>query len=129
MIYIGMVGSRERDSEEDYMLVRRHIIEYKVKFISITIVSGGADGIDSIARRVADDLGIPIIEHLPKYEEYSEKGNDIYSDRNKLIAIDSKYLNAYHINMSGGTMNTVRQFKELGKNIVDKLRIYNKVIN
>lgn len=127
MIYIGMVGSRKRDSKEDYYLVRKDIIEYKVKFCFITIVSGGADGIDNIARRVADDLGIPIIEHLPKYEEYSEKGDDIYFERNELIAIDSGYLNAYPINMEGGTMNTVKHFRDLGKS--KNLIIKNKVVN
>ena len=98
-----------------------------MRFVNITIVSGGADGIDNIARRVCDDLGIPIIEHLPKREEYAIKGDDIYFERNLLIAKDSGYLNAYPINMKGGTMNTVKHFRDLGKS--KNLVIKNKVVN
>ena len=123
MMYIGIVGSRKRNSNKDYQLVKQHILLFKREF-PITLVSGGAKGIDSIAKKIANELNIPIIEFLPNKSEYTYKGNGIYFERNKQIAETSDYLLAYPINNSGGTMNTVKFFIKLGKK--ENLRIFNK---
>jgi len=119
MIYIGIVGSRHRDE-----LIRIHalIIKKENEYGEITIVSGGATGIDDNAYDMCMKLGVPILVIPPKRYEYHIKGNDIFFERNKLIAIKSNELHAYPQNRRGGTMNTVRHFRELGKK--DKLFIY-----
>ncbi len=124
MIFIGIVGSRKR---VEYIRVHNMVRNAINKYGDITIVSGGAKGIDTTALIVANELGIPIIEYKPKLDEYSNKydndnnlifkgkGNDIYFERNELIAKKSDYLYAFPLGryMVGGTMNTVGQFIEL----------------
>jgi len=54
------------------------------------------------------------------------KGNRIYYERNKKIAEKSDWLMAFPINNKGGTMNTVRAFRSLGKSA--HLQIFNKLV-
>ena len=60
-------------------------------------------------------LGIPILIYFPNLQEYATKRNDIYFERNELIAKTSDYLYAFPLNRTGGTMNTVGHFIRLGK--------------
>ena len=90
----------------------------------ICVVSGGAEGIDTDAKFVAKELGIPIIEFKPNKAEYSIKGNDIYFERNKLIAEKSNLLFAFPLNRSGGTMNTIKHFRNIHGKYTDRLRIF-----
>ena len=49
------------------------------------VISGGAEGIDSLAADLAEARGIPVVEHLPKYRRWEPEG---YKARNQLIAED-----------------------------------------
>ena len=111
MKYVGIVGSRNRSEAKYISLILNHL---KEKYI-ITLVSGGAKGIDSEAERIAKSLGIPTIIYRPNMSEYKIKRNAIYYERNKLIAEKCDYLFAFPLNNKGGTMNTVEHFIELGK--------------
>ena len=119
MIYIGIVGSRLR---KEIGKIHEVIIKAENKYKDITVVSGGAEGIDSNAYDVCMSLGVPILVIPPKRHEYHFKGNDIYFERNELIAIKSNELHAFPMSGKGGTMNTVKHFIKLGKE--DKLFIY-----
>ena len=61
----------------------------------------------------------------PKYDEYRIKGNNIYFERNKLIAQQSTFLFAFPLNNSGGTLDTINWWKKLNKDknklIVDNI--------
>lgn len=133
MIYIGIVGSRKRNELERILRIVRDAVS---TYGEVTVVSGGAIGIDDNAKVIAHILDVPIIEYLPKHDEYNDiydecddtilifkgKGNDIYFERNKLIAVKSDELHAFPLNQRGGTMNTIKHFRNLGKE--DKLFIY-----
>lgn len=111
-IYIGIVGSRERTEK-----TKIKAILSKERFIhgNIIAVSGGADGIDDDVEWACRKLGIPLLTFFPKLDEYKIKRNDIYFERNELIAIISNYMHAFPLNRSGGTMNTINHFIRLGK--------------
>jgi len=111
MKYIGIVGSRNR-SEIKHIT---YVLNYFKEKMDITLVSGGAKGIDTEAEKIAKSLYIPTFILKPNMSEYKIKGNSIYFERNKLIAEKSDWLFAYPLNMKGGTMNTVKHFRELGK--------------
>lgn len=111
-IYIGIVGSTLRSEKEK---IKEIIIKERLKHDEITIVSGGAIGIDDDAQDACKQLGIPILIIYPKLEEYIFKGDNIYFERNKCIAIKSTYLYAFPHGERCGTMNTVNHFIRLGK--------------
>ena len=118
MIYISIVGSRQRTEK-----TKIKGILFKERFIhgNIIAVSGGADGIDDDVRWACKQLGIPLLTYFPKLDEYNVKGDDIYFERNELIAIISNYMHAFPLNR-GGTTNTINHFISLGKK--ERLTIY-----
>ena len=124
MIYIGIVGSRKRTERIHIREILRHfLLLSKGRDSEICLVSGGAKGIDTEAEQIADSLGIEKLIFKPKRNEYSIKGDDIYFERNKLIAEKSDILFAFPLNRKGGTMDTIKHFINIhGKN-TDKLRI------
>jgi hypothetical protein len=83
-----------------------------------TLVSGGAEGADSLAARFAREHGLGLIEHLPDFERYGydRPGTlEAYFQRNSLIVRDASVLIAFFgpgqppsVNKSG-TMDTVRK--------------------
>lgn len=120
VIYIGIVGSGLRTERTKILEILRN---ERKKHKNIIVVSGGAKGIDSVAYWACKILGIPILIYFPNLEEYATKRNDIYFERNELIAKTSDYLYAFPQSRSGGgTMNTVGHFIRLGKE--KRLTIY-----
>ena len=69
MKYIGVVGSREFNNEE---LLFRTLNGFLEQFTYITLVSGGAKGADTLAKKYAISKNINIIEYLPDYEKYGK---------------------------------------------------------
>ena len=116
MIYIGIVGSTIRNEKTKIIKI---LSSEKSKHKDIIAVTGGAIGIDENVRIACKKLGIPLLTYFPKLVEYETKEDDIYFERNELIAIKSNYLHAFPIRYSfgrvGGTMNTVNHFIRLGK--------------
>ena|SRR5690606_32876749 len=71
---VAIVGSR---GINDYGLVRRKIIqyfwhEYTSKPLDFSIVSGGARGVDALAKRFAEEFSIPIEEVKPDWEQWGK---------------------------------------------------------
>jgi predicted Rossmann fold nucleotide-binding protein DprA/Smf involved in DNA uptake len=119
MIYIGIIGSRRRSEKRKIKLI---LIKERIKHGEITVVSGGAGGIDDDAQWACKELGLRILIIYPNKAEYKIKGNDIYSERNEVVAEISDYMHSFPLHRSGGTMNTIAHFIRLGKR--DKLKIY-----
>ena len=78
------------------------------------IVSGGARGIDSLARDYAVRKGIRLTQILPKYEKY---GRAAPLKRNEEIAKYADEAIAFWDGRSKGTQHTIESFKTLGKKI------------
>lgn len=81
----------------------------------VTIVSGGANGADSIGEAIAKDLSLPTIIHLPDWSQ----GRGAGFARNKLIVRDADVVLAFFAPgpRSNGTANTVAQAKIAGKRV------------
>lgn len=116
MIYIGIVGSRYRDREEDYnavvkrfrtVMVTAGIMEMDMK--NVTIVSGGCSrGADRFAEIIADNFGLKKIVYRPQWREHGKKAGLL---RNVLIAEQSDILIAcVSKNRQGGTGHTIAEF-------------------
>ena len=69
MVKLGVVGSRSINS---YNFIKLRLAEIIVKnnFTDITIVSGGAKGVDSLAEQYAKEKGYLTEIYLPKTNEY-----------------------------------------------------------
>lgn len=79
------------------------------------IVSGGAKGIDSCARKYAEDNGIKLTEFLPEYELYG-RGAPIV--RNRQIVEYADKVVIFWDGTSRGTSNVIKTCKDLKKDFV-----------
>lgn len=114
MRYIGVSGSR---SFNNYKLLSEALNARLKLCNSITIVSGGAKGADSLARAWAKVNKVNIIEYLPEWNK-----NGIYNpyaafQRNKLIAEKCDELIACLVSglPCNGTKHTINEVEKLGK--------------
>ena len=116
---LGIVGSRNCDIRVEaleYIIGRL----YKTKKIDkvTEIISGGAEGADTIADSVARKRGIKMTIYYPKLSQYKTRGKEIFFERNKKIAEECDVLLAlYNPAKRSGTANTVRYAKEFKKPI------------
>ena len=105
---LAIVGSRRFT---DYVVFSRFLklmIDQQMQGNTPThIVSGGADGIDSLARQYARENGIELIEFLPK-----DKSRDALMARNTEIVDECDVLFAFPDDESKGTWDSVRKAKK-----------------
>lgn len=124
-LYIGIVGSRRRDTEGDFITLveclRRVTEPYEDEY-DIIIVSGGCkQGGDRFAEIIAKECNVPIIIHYPDKSKLPKNPTkkdfrNINYDRNTLIARDSDILIALTVKGSrGGTDDTVDKYIGMGK--------------
>lgn len=128
MIYIGIIGSRRRNTPADCSMVDTALLTLRAKYNgeSITIVSGGCPkGGDRFAEVLAANYGMSTLIHLPNLTgpEFTKlfqlnprlahtKAN--YA-RNTLIARDSQHglIACVAPDRKGGTEHTIKEFKKL----------------
>lgn len=103
---VAIIGSRKFEN-----LKIEKILENIPKGCT-TIVSGGAIGVDSYAKKVAKILGLPIKEFLPDYNKY---GKLAPIKRNTQIVEYSDEILAFWDYESKGTRNTILQCLDLNK--------------
>jgi len=112
--YIGIVGARIRDSQEDYATVRNKLLEVTEPITSFMIVSGGCKkGADRFAELLAGGDHKHIRIHYPAINSYMSKAQyrTACYDRNTRIAEDSDFLIACVApNRKGGTEDTIKKF-------------------
>lgn len=95
---VAIIGSRECQG-----LTAKHLMNYIPKGTT-TIVSGGAMGVDTLAREVAKLLKIPIQEFLPNYEIFGKKAPLI---RNSTIIDSAEIVLAFWDGYSNGTKHAI----------------------
>ncbi len=83
-----------------------------------TVVSGGAQGVDSVAVQAAKARGLAWKEHLPDYEKHGGKMAPIV--RNILIVDDCDEMTAFVAPWSVGTWHAVSVAKEKEKAVCVK---------
>lgn len=103
MMKVGVVGSR---SFNDYKLLHDTLSNYSIG----TIVSGGAKGADSLAKRYAEENNIPIVEFLPDYKNFKRRAPIL---RNRSIVENSTIIIAFWDGKSKGTEYTINLAKSL----------------
>ncbi len=99
---IGVVGSRT--------LLVENLEKYLPEEVT-ELVSGGARGIDSCAKKWANEHNIPIIEFLPEYDKYGKSAPLI---RNITIVKNSDLVIAFWDKKSRGTVFTLNKCSVLG---------------
>lgn len=78
------------------------------------IISGGAAGVDTIARNFAIKNNIELIEYLPDYKKHGRGAPHI---RNREIVKNCDLLLAFWDGKSKGTVSSLNAAKKLGKKI------------
>lgn len=112
---IGIVGSRRRNTDEDY---RKTLMAFtKVYSDGDEIVSGGCpQGADRFAEVIAKTLQIPIKIYYAKWNKLGRcagyvRNGDIARDATTLIACVAS-------DRTGGTEDTIKKFGEKGELIL-----------
>lgn len=108
---VGVVGNQRGWKYEDIW----RVLEALDVNHEATIISGGADGVDTYAQMYAKEKGCTIIIHYPKPHEPSP---DRYFNRNKQIAEECDFLIAFDKKSgAAGTKNTIACAKRANKAI------------
>ena len=115
MAVIGIVGSRRRNSQEDYDILNDKFLEiYKD---GDEIVSGGCSkGADAMAERLAKKHQAPIKIYYAQWNKLGKgagfaRNTDIAKDANILVALVAE-------DRMGGTEDTIKKVEKLGKEII-----------
>jgi predicted Rossmann fold nucleotide-binding protein DprA/Smf involved in DNA uptake len=108
---VGVVGNQEG---WQYATIKRTLKKLDIDS-DATIISGGADGVDTYAQMYARETGCTIIIHypdpkIPSPERYFARNKQIAEECDLLIAFDKK-------SGSAGTKNTVAYAKKANKPI------------
>ncbi len=122
MTFIGVIGSRRRNSTNDLILVRDAIVELEEDLgkDNIALVSGGCPkGADNFAELLAKQMGLSILIHYPDWTKHGKAAGFV---RNGKIAGSSDVLIACVADdRKGGTEDTIKKF--LADNKLDKLML------
>lgn len=105
---IGVVGGRDF-TDLDFVFTK---LDNFVK-VGDTIVSGGANGVDSIAEKFVEKRGFIKFKCFPPLEE-----EDAYKKRNQRIVDDIDVLLAFPTKKSKGTWDTIAKARREGIRIV-----------
>ena len=104
---IAIVGGR---NFEDYAKLKNHINNCGI--IITKVVSGGARGCDSLARKYAKEYNIQLLEFIPEWEKY---GKSAGFKRNELIISNADWVFAFWDGSSKGTKSSIDISRRLGK--------------
>jgi hypothetical protein len=108
-VRVAIIGSRNFPDEQQ-------VYSYVSGLPSgTTVVSGGADGVDSWAAAAARTRGLGVVTYEPNYELHGKRAPLV---RNEAIAIDCDRMVAFWDGKSRGTMHAVQQAERLGRPVM-----------
>jgi len=88
---LAIVGSRSLDGHPDALRVIRAVLDaYQAHHPDLTVISGGAVGIDRMAAAEARQRGLQVVEHVPAgatWRHYRERNLRIANDCDELVRI------------------------------------------
>lgn len=109
---IGIVGNRAGWTYEE---VKKQLDMHGI-YESDTIISGGAEGVDTFAQMYAKEIGARILIIYPDPQQPSPQK---YFDRNYKIICECDCLLAFQkLSHHSGTQNTINAAKKQGKKIL-----------
>lgn len=110
---LGIVGTRNPGVSyqdwEDLLLAKIDLSKVEM------VVSGGAKGIDTYAKKFAARHHIPLMEYLPEYSKY---GRAATLRRNTQIVHESSVVVAFPSPESKGTLHSMREAKRMKKDLI-----------
>lgn len=111
---LAIVGSRSFDN---YPLLCHETTAFIAKHGGVceSIVSGGAPGADTLARRYAREQSIPFIEYAAEWEKYGRRAGPM---RNAAIVARCTHVLAFPQGASPGTRDTIAKAARAGKPVI-----------
>lgn len=109
---LAIVGSREF---ENYDLLCAEVEKIKQTQTVELIVSGGAKGADTLAKRYAALNHIPMMELKPDYKQF---GHNAPAQRNALIVENADWVLAFAAPTSRGTWDTIRKAEKMLRKVI-----------
>jgi hypothetical protein len=108
---LAVVGSRTfRNYEKLSSVLEGYHRNEKIELI----ISGGAEGADSMAEKWAKEKGIPTAIYYPDWQRFGKKAGFL---RNKSIVKDADMVIAFHDGESKGTSHSIGLAKEFNKGL------------
>ena len=104
---VAIIGSRDAEIDKEFIL----------PYIPIgcsEIVSGGAKGVDSLAKEIAEELSLHYTVFYPDYQRY---GKIAPLKRNAQIVDYADYVLAFWDYQSAGTRNAILQALKIHKRV------------
>jgi hypothetical protein len=108
---IAIVGSR---SFTNYEVFKEKLNNLPISFINCTVVSGGAKGADSLARKFAIENKLIMKEFLPNWNLHGREAGFI---RNVDIIKNSDIVIAFWDGKSAGTKHSIELSKKFNKKL------------
>ena len=108
---VAIVGSRQYN---DYQSFKNYMNGFKKAIQIDMIISGGANGVDSMAYKYAIEYGITFVCHPPKPEEGFPQA---FFRRNLRIVEQSECVIAFPKGKSAGTRHSISLAKKLNKKL------------
>ncbi len=114
---LAIIGSRDF---KNYPLLKETVLKHFVGYDTKTcmevwpeeIVSGGANGADSLAKAFALEYGIPLKEFIPEWEKYGKRAGFL---RNQDIVKRADWVLCFWDGQSKGSGNSLSIAKKLKK--------------
>ena len=110
---LGIIGSRTLNQKTVKEIISQVVNKSKSKIDEI--VTGGANGVDSIAEFFAKENNIKCSVFLPQYETYKKRAPLV---RNNVILENSDAVLAIWDEESKGTLYTINRAKKLGLKVM-----------
>jgi len=113
---VAIIGSRNWSSN-DTGVIRQRVLELKAKYSEVaplTILSGGAKGVDTIAVHMAEMLDVPFKVYKADWDKFGKSAGFV---RNAKLVQEAQKVIAYWDGKSKGTKHTIdlalREHKDL----------------
>lgn len=106
---VAIIGSR---TFNDYFYLCAKLRELSLPIT--TVISGGAIGADSLARKYAKDYDLELVEYLPEWGKYGKSAGLL---RNSDIVFNSDVVIAFWDGKSKGTKHAINKATLLSKPI------------